>query len=368
MPTSEHNPAEEQLVSIPKEYIRANYEPSDRLAVVIRNRDQAQTLQRIAKAQAIASPKFQAWLRYKNAQGSDIYISQNTLRDGANGRTKADIVAIRHVYLDLDTDGDRAVVAIHQSNQVPEPNFVIRTSPGKYQVIWKVEGITLPEAEAIQRAMVKEFGGDPAATDSSRVLRLPGFYNKKYQESYRVEAEARSSQTYRASDFRVGLDQAQAPAQAQPQDYPGREHRQSNPGQRTPSENDWAWVIRRLRRGEQPEAVIEKLADYRDDKPNPQYYARLTVTRAYAAVALARGDEPEQVVRTLSAYPPRPYDNGEQYARSAVQQALDQLTRSGRQKQSAGVDPVNPQHQTTNQTNSQAQRSGQAHLSLRITR
>ncbi len=67
--------------------------------------------------------------------------------------------------------------------------------------------------------------------------------------------------------------------------------------QRTPSDHDWTWAIRRLRRGEEPKAVIEKLTDYRDDKPNPQYYARLTVTRAYATVALARGDDPDQVVK-----------------------------------------------------------------------
>ncbi len=198
MPTSDLNPWEDHQVSVPKEYIRANYEPSDRLAVVILDREHGKAVQRIATAQAIASPKFQAWLRYKNASGSDIYISQNTLRENASGRTKVDIAAIRHVFLDLDKDGDQAVAAIQQSDKVPEPNFVIRTSPGKYQVIWKVEGMTLPEAETIQRAMVKEFNGDPAATDSSRVLRLPGFHNKKYQENYRVEADARNFQTYHA--------------------------------------------------------------------------------------------------------------------------------------------------------------------------
>ncbi len=371
MPTSDHDLAEDHQVSIPKEYLRANYEAHDRLAVVILNRERGETLQRVTTAQAIASPKFQAWLRYKNAHGSDVYIAQNALRENATGRTKADIATIRHVYLDIDKDGDKAVAAIEQSDKVPDPNFVIRTSPGKYQVIWKVEGMTLPEAEAIQRAMVREFGGDPAATDASRVLRLPGFYNKKYEENYRVEAEARSSRTYHSSDFKVALDQAQAAAHALPQDSPqhrsGSEQRHAHATPRTLSENDWAWAIRRLGKGEQPDSLIQKLADYRDDKPNPQYYARLTVTRAYAAVALSRGQEPEEVVRTLSAYPPRPYDNGEQYARVTVQQALDQLRQSARQTQSAGVEPAGqPQQGARNQTNSEKQRPGQAHISLRI--
>jgi len=368
MQTRDRNPAEDQWVSIPKEYIRANYQPSDRLAVVILNREEGLILQRIATAQAIAGAKFQAWLRYKNAHGSDIYISQNTIREHAEGRTKADIGAIRHVYLDLDKDGDRAVAAIRESDKVPEPNFVIRTSPGKYQVIWKVEGMALPEAEATQRALVSQFGGDPAATDSSRVLRLPGFYNKKYAENYRVEAEAHSSRTYHSSDFKVAVDQAEAPAQVASQDQHNREQKQISRKQRSPSEDDWAWVVARLRAGEQPEKVIHKLAEQRQDKPNPQYYARLTVTRAYAAVALSRGDKPDQVVRTLSAYPPRPSDNGEQYARITIQQARERLERSSSLNQSGRVERADQAQQgTSRRAHSETQRTGQAHVSLRIT-
>lgn len=57
------------------------------------------------------------------------------------------------------------------------------------------------EAETLQKAMVTEFGGDPAATDSSRVLRLPGFQNKKYQRDHQVEAYPGSDQTYTLPDF-----------------------------------------------------------------------------------------------------------------------------------------------------------------------
>ena len=367
MQTSDRNSAEDQWVSIPKEYLRANYQPSDRLAVVILNREEGLILQRIATAQAISSAKFQAWLRYKNAHGSDIYISQNTIREHADGRTKADIAAIRHVYLDLDKDGDRAVAAIQHSDKVPEPNFVIRTSPGKYQVIWKVEGMTLPEAEATQRALVREFSGDPAATDASRVLRLPGFYNKKYVENYRIEAEAHSPRTHHSSDFKVALGHVEAPAQTVSQDRHEAQQKQGNAKQRTPSENDWAWVIARLRAGAQPEKVIHKLAEQRQDKPNPQYYARRTVTRAYAAVALSRGDKPDQVVRTLSAYPPRPSDNGEQYARTTVQQAVERMGRSNQQRQPQGVEHTNTaQRGSSDKAHSETQRPGQAHIGLRI--
>ena len=91
------------------------------------------------------------------------------------------IEKISHVYLDLDRGGTASLEALENSDLVPPPNYVLNTSPEKFQVVWKVEGMTLEEAEALNQAMVREFDGDPAATDSTRVLRLPEFANKKYQ-------------------------------------------------------------------------------------------------------------------------------------------------------------------------------------------
>jgi hypothetical protein len=88
------------------EYIERNYQPSDRLAIVVCNRLTGETTQRFASAEKIANPDFQAWLRHKKARGADIYISQNAYRPDARTRSKADVDKIRHVYLDLDNRGD----------------------------------------------------------------------------------------------------------------------------------------------------------------------------------------------------------------------------------------------------------------------
>jgi hypothetical protein len=88
-------------------YIQENFEPEDWLAVVMRNRHSEETLQRISTARQIASPEFQSWLRHKNVHGSDIYLSLNTLKEHANGRTKADLKDIRHLYVDLDKMGNK---------------------------------------------------------------------------------------------------------------------------------------------------------------------------------------------------------------------------------------------------------------------
>lgn len=346
MPQLEQNPADPYVLT-PEQYIKANYEPTDRLALVVLNRQRAETIQRIATAEAIAT-RFQGWLRHKNALGSDIYISQNALNEDADGRTKADIKTIRHVYLDLDRDGEQALAKIKASPNVPKPNFVINTSPGKYQVIWKVQGMNQAESESLMRAMVREFGGDPAATDSTRVLRLPGFFNKKYEKGHRVEARQLSSQSYQQSDFKFALGTSKELSPVSSQKAIAE---RSATHQRTPSENDWAWVMRKLERGETLPVLIQKVADYRDDKPNPQYYARLTVTRAYAFFKISHGENPQEVARAISAYPPHSSENGEEYAEGTVQRAIEQVARSR-------------QHQ-----NSKAPSQGQASpkLGLRIT-
>ena len=316
------------------EYVRQNYQLSDYLAVLVLNRERGEKRQPIRTAEVIAGEELQAWMRYKNAKGSDVYISQNALREHALGRTKADILAVRHVYLDLDRDGEYSLATIRASRLVPESNFIINTSPGKYQVIWKVEGMTPEQAEGLQRAMVREFGGDPATTDCTRVLRRPGFYNKKYEPNHLIEGRLGSAETFRLESFKLSLDQPRS-QQVAHQQAAGRSH-QPSLGQ-IPSDHDWGWVQRRLREGQSIRVVIERLMEYRDDKPNPEYYARRTVTRAYARVAVARGDHPEQVVRAISAYPPQRYQSGEQYARETVQEALSRLRLNPRKEAAEGT-------------------------------
>jgi hypothetical protein len=266
------------LVPTPSEYILDNFKPTDRIAVLVLNRQLGETTQRITAAQKASSPEFQAWLRYKNASGADIYIGMNALQHHASTRTKEDIETISHVYLDIDHGGTASLEALENSDLVPRPNYVLNTSPDKYQVVWKVEGMTIEEAEALNHAMVREFDGDPAATDSTRVLRLPGFANKKYEADFYVQARTESTQTYHLRDFKLQIDSQDAP----------RHHHQevaSKPlaqtSTLTQSEHDWAFAKRALARGDDPEEVIRRIADYRaNDKHDPQYYARHTVRNA----------------------------------------------------------------------------------------
>jgi hypothetical protein len=260
------------------EYVRALFGPTDNAAILVRNRSTGHTVQTIAKAAAIASPGFQTWLANQNAGGSDVFIGMNPIKDGAYTRTKPNIKDIRHVYLDLDRKGDEALEAIRNSTEVPAPNFVLDTSPGKHQVVWKVSGFSQDEAESLLHNLANQFGGDLAATDSTRVLRLPGFANHKLPEAFIVQARQESDAVYARRNFTIDEDSPETSRHLG--DYQQRERRVSN-DHKSQSEHDWAFAKRALARGDDPEIVIQRIADYRaDDKADPAYYARLTVHKA----------------------------------------------------------------------------------------
>ena len=194
------------------EYVFALHEPSDQVAVLVRNRTRHQTTQRILPAEAIASPHFQSWLHEQNQSGADIFIGMNPVREGSRNRTKEQIREIRHTYLDLDEEAGASLQAIRTSGDVPPPNFVLDTSPGKHQVVWRVDGLDTSQAETLLRALASQYGGDPAATDISRLLRLPGFTNRKYNEAFVVRVHHETDAQYHAQDFHVQEDSPESPA------------------------------------------------------------------------------------------------------------------------------------------------------------
>ena len=262
------------------EYVRELFEPGDNAAILVRNRSTGHAVQRIAKAETIASPAFQTWLASQIASGSDVFMGMNPIKNGAYNRTKENIKNIRHVYLDLDRNGDASLEAIRNSPSVPAPNFVLDASPGKHQVVWKVSGFSQDEAESLLHNLANQFGADLAATDSTRVLRLPGFANRKIPEEFIVQARQESDAVYTLRDFTTHDDSLEAPRHLSD----GQERPRTLPNQhKTQSERDWAYAKRALARGDDPEVVIQRIADYRsEDKDDPNYYARHTVTKVQA--------------------------------------------------------------------------------------
>lgn len=175
---------------------------------------------------------------------------------------------------------------------MPEPNYVLNTSPDHWQVSWKVEGFGKAQAEEMMRSMVREFGADPAATDSARVMRVPGFANHKRRPGYLVRGEELAKTIYTPEHFpRLEPDERRSGIQSR--DLGAKAAQQGPRGYSTQSERDWAYARRALFRGDSPESVIAAIARYRQgDKPDVEYYARLTVQKA--AASLARSTTPRE--------------------------------------------------------------------------
>jgi len=283
------------------EYILALFEPSDNIAVLLRDPEHHRILQHIATAESVADPDYQSWLAERNRSGSDVFLGMNPLKEGATTRTKGSIKEIRHLYLDLDEDAAKSLAVIRDSANVPPPNFVLDTSPGKHQVVWKIEGIDQEQAESLLRSMANEFGGDSAATDSTRVLRMPGFVNRKYapQEEFIVRVRQESDEVYRLRNFTVQEDSPDTPRRIEDAHLPSRAAARRP---KTQSEHDWAYAKRALARGDDPELVAQRIADYRGNEKHPSY-ARLTVTKAQEALNKRENDEAE---------PPRSPEAGRQ--------------------------------------------------------
>ncbi len=260
------------------DYITANYKPDDRLAVVIIDKRSGEVKQRLATAERIVQPDYQAWLRFENTQRREIHISPNTIRPGALGREKADVLHVRHVYADFDHDAATRVTAMQDRKNMPTPNHIIGSSPGKSQVIWRVERFTKDQAEEMMRGMVRQFGADPACTDVSRVLRLPGYVNHKYAEPHLVTVQNLSDRVYRPESFPEF-------AKEQPRAYAGDRNgtRRADGAPISQSEKDWSFAKRHLALGADPEKVTAQIALYRsfDRKhADPRAYAERTVARA----------------------------------------------------------------------------------------
>ena len=266
---------------------------SETIALLLRNEDAPRPQQRVVTLEQVLAPRYMAWLTFENDNGANIYVSANPLRAGSRKRTKECIASVRHIYIDIDDDGDARLAALRASNAVPAPTAIVSTSPGKYQGLWRVAGFDFERQEQTLKLIAHAFGGDPACTDRNRVLRIPGFYNRKYSPAHRVTVEYPADATYGPADFR--LDDAAGSSV-----LPLRgDARKSSAQKHSHSEADWAWVCAQLAHGKDAVELTHELAARRSDKGAPLYYSQRTVDVASARLWLADGIPIDDVITML---------------------------------------------------------------------
>ena len=277
------------------DFLTRCFYPGETIAVLLRREEPKRIAQRIVRLEQATAPAYMRWLAHENASGMNVYVAANPLRSGSRKRTKECIAEVRHVYLDIDSDGDTRVAALRAFGSVPEPSALIATSPGKYQVLWSVEGFDFAMQELMLKQLASAFGGDAACTDCNRVIRIPGFDNTKYTPAYAVSVEYLSGSVAKPEEFRLafGLPSALLPLRGSARPIAS--------SKRTNSEEDWAWVLSELSNGTDAAQLAESLAARRTDKPNPHYYARRTVDMASARLALLAGASIHDVITRLDA-------------------------------------------------------------------
>jgi hypothetical protein len=269
------------------------FAPDETIAILLRREKPASTMQRIVPLERVLAPRYLAWLSHENSDGANIYVSANPILPGSRKRTKERIACIRHLYLDIDTDGDGRLANLQASKDVPCPTTILSTSPGKYQVLWQVAGFTFESQEEMLKLLTIAFGGDPACTDRNRVLRVPGFLNHKYDPAHLVTAQYLSDFVWTANDFKIDGSAVDAEV------YEHAAASRHRPGKHTNSESDWAWVSRGLASGIDAQKLTRELASRRPDKSNPLYYAQRTVDVASARLWLSEGIRIDDVVTML---------------------------------------------------------------------
>src|ERR1700738_4073357 len=101
------------------DFLTRCFAPDETIALLVRRQSPNQTLQRIAPLEHALAPRYLAWLAHENSTGANIYVAANPLRYGSRRRTKESVASIRHLYIDIDTEGDARLAAVRASDAVP---------------------------------------------------------------------------------------------------------------------------------------------------------------------------------------------------------------------------------------------------------
>lgn len=115
-----------------------------------------------------------------NNDGIGVYLTINEVE--GNRRTKDNVIAVRALYLDFDTqDSDRLE---HLTSLDLKPSLIVESSPSKHHAYWIADGLPLERFTEYQKKLIDFFTNtgdapDKAIHDLPRVMRLAGYYHLK---------------------------------------------------------------------------------------------------------------------------------------------------------------------------------------------
>jgi len=125
------------------DFLTRCFAPGETIALLLRSESADRPAQRIVRLEQAIAPSYLRWLAHENHAGANVYVAANPLHSGSRPRTKESIASVRHLYIDIDCDGDARVAALRASDAVPPPTAILATSPGKYQALSRISGVCL---------------------------------------------------------------------------------------------------------------------------------------------------------------------------------------------------------------------------------
>lgn len=176
-----------------RRFLQCCLESGDWTGLLIKGGDTGDVAQRVGSVAWACSEGVQEWLRDRNAARHAVFAGVNALASGARSRSSANVVAVRHVFLDVDRDARTVLASLEGRSSFPEPSYVVHTSLNRVHVLWRVRGFDAAVVERVQKRLARDIGGDPAATSVAQMTRLPGFWNYKYPEPFQVWVEYRDA-------------------------------------------------------------------------------------------------------------------------------------------------------------------------------
>jgi len=288
-------------------FLRIVHPTNGRICLVIINRDTGEVNERYTTPTQI--PKYIPYLRHCNASGCDIYFTPSQLKPQSRKRTKSQFQDLQQiVYLEFDRPNtlDNLIKANY-----PYPSAIVASSQGRHHVYWRLrEPVSKHRQEELISNIALDVGSDTVATDSSRLLRLPTFCNKKpsrdnfrasliYPDQEMIEPTtfddlASAVDNYqKAKSSPISSGDRRAPCASLTENGQlsrlgqslGENGQLSHFGQtsadQSQSGKDWFLVNDMLfAKGDDPQKVIKWLEGQSERKLNPHYYAKRTVGRA----------------------------------------------------------------------------------------
>lgn len=154
-------------------------------------------------------PDQAARLRRLNADGANIYAGANPR--ARRGGSAADVPLARCLFVDWDTATEAECRVRINAAGLPEPTLFL-FSGGGCHAYWRLVDpmLDLPAWREVQKRLIAAVASDPSIHDAPRIMRLPGFYNAKYEPRRLCKIiDADPQRCYELSTIEAALDQLQ---------------------------------------------------------------------------------------------------------------------------------------------------------------